>query len=205
MLNYLLIETSGSESFLILSYQNRQKKVDLNGRNQANELHEKLQELLTEFRASLPALDFIGVGRGPGSFTGSRIGVLVAKTLNYALNTPLLPFCSLLMFYPEKPTSLPPLMLGDAKSRGFSALHADKKEAFFLVSPEELSLLSKQYTLCFDHKVDLVKKGVDTHTLSHFEQVSPNEAYLMQHVEKAFLSGEKKAHDDVQVTYAFTP
>lgn len=205
MLNYLLIETSGSESFLILSYQNRQKKAVLSGRNQANELHDKLQVLLTELDASLPALDFIGIGRGPGSFTGSRIGVLVAKTLNYTLNIPLVPYCSLLMFYPDKKTPLPPLMLGDAKSRGFSALCGDKDETFFLVKPEETSLLSKRYTLCFDHKIDLTKKGVNTTTLTHFKQVMPNEAYLMQYVEKTFLSGQKKTHDDVHVTYAFTP
>ena len=47
-------------------------------------------------------LESIAIGIGPGAFTGTRIGVTIAKTLGYALDIPLLPFCSL-QALPPKP------------------------------------------------------------------------------------------------------
>ena len=43
----------------------------------------------------LKHLDKIFIVNGPGSFTGVRVGVTVAKTLSWALNIPLIPISSL--------------------------------------------------------------------------------------------------------------
>ncbi len=56
-------------------------------------------ELLAEAQISLKEIDEIRVCIGPGSFTGTRIGVMTAKTLAYANNTPLSHFNSLLPYY----------------------------------------------------------------------------------------------------------
>jgi len=45
-------------------------------------------------------LDYIGVGTGPGSYTGIRVGAITAKTLAFALNKPLVGICSLEGFIP---------------------------------------------------------------------------------------------------------
>lgn len=54
-----------------------------------------IQEVIKQSGIELKKIDAITVGRGPGSFTGLRIGVSTAKGLCYALEKPLLAINSL--------------------------------------------------------------------------------------------------------------
>src|SRR5262245_12294997 len=47
-----------------------------------------IESLLAQAQLSLDQLDAIAVTRGPGSFTGVRIGIGVAQGLSYGLNLP---------------------------------------------------------------------------------------------------------------------
>lgn len=57
-------------------------------RELAETLHQKLQELLDNHDKTLEDIEGIVVFKGPGSFTGLRIGITVANALGYALNVP---------------------------------------------------------------------------------------------------------------------
>ena len=55
----------------------------------AETLNTKIQEILNKSSISYSSLDGIAVFKGPGSFTGLRIGMSVANALAYARNIPI--------------------------------------------------------------------------------------------------------------------
>lgn len=65
------------------------------GRDHARNLGLFVEELLRETGISPDELDAVAVGKGPGSYTGLRIGVSFAKGLCYGLHIPLVAVGSL--------------------------------------------------------------------------------------------------------------
>lgn len=59
-------------------------------RQLAETIHLKLKSLLETHAKTLSDVEGIVVFKGPGSFTGLRIGVTVANTLAYALHIPVI-------------------------------------------------------------------------------------------------------------------
>lgn len=58
-------------------------------RQLAETIHLKIEELLKSQGKSLQDVEGIGVYKGPGSFTGLRIGLSVANALSSGLNQPI--------------------------------------------------------------------------------------------------------------------
>ena len=130
---FLIIETSGYDSFVALQLASGGIAVRfLPHQAQAQCLVDTIAHLLKEHGVLLPCLHFIAVGQGPGSFTGSRIGILAAKMLGFAMKIPLLPFCSLKRFMPLDHEAF--LVLADAKSHGFYAIKGDTDRHHVLFS-----------------------------------------------------------------------
>lgn len=65
------------------------KEID-NGYTHAENLHVFIDELLKQTNVKPQQLSAVAVSKGPGSYTGLRIGVSAAKGLCYALNIPLI-------------------------------------------------------------------------------------------------------------------
>lgn len=61
-----------------------------NGFTHAENLHLFIESVLKEANITASQLNAIAVSKGPGSYTGLRIGVSAAKGLAYALNIPLI-------------------------------------------------------------------------------------------------------------------
>lgn len=70
-------------------------KESSEGLNHAKMLTVFIQELFAENKLSFTSIDAVAVSKGPGSYTGLRIGVSVAKGLCYALDIPLISINSL--------------------------------------------------------------------------------------------------------------
>ncbi len=90
-MNYLIIDTSGVKNFITLVYEGEETTLPLPSKELTRTIHLSLATLLEGKKD----LNFIAVCRGPGFFTGVRIGVTIAKTLSYTLHLPLISFHSL--------------------------------------------------------------------------------------------------------------
>lgn len=66
------------------------KQIAAQGFSHAEKLHLFIEEILQETNTSISDLKAVAVSKGPGSYTGLRIGVSAAKGLCYALDIPLI-------------------------------------------------------------------------------------------------------------------
>lgn len=89
----LSIQTDSPEVFLGLfdkkGQQLRLEKWQAD-RTLADHLHKHLNDLLQSADAAWEDVEAVIVYRGPGSFTGLRIGITVANTLGYGLDVPVI-------------------------------------------------------------------------------------------------------------------
>lgn len=89
----LALETSGRTGSLALLADGELReelRLDETGRRHAQSLVAELQELLKRHRLAPRDLAAVAVSRGPGSFTGLRVGIVCAKTLAWAAGLKLL-------------------------------------------------------------------------------------------------------------------
>lgn len=120
----LLLETSSNRSCLLLA----EDGIPLTylplagGEELSKSLGQKIKELLPpSFRP-----DLVLVGKGPGSYTGIRVGVSMAKALAFGWGVPLAGFCSLEAFLP--PEIGPFAVLFDARMGGIYCLKGIRAE-----------------------------------------------------------------------------
>lgn len=66
------------------------KELNNGNYSHAEVLHPFIEDILKEGNISRGEIDAIAVSKGPGSYTGLRIGVSAAKGLSFALNRPLI-------------------------------------------------------------------------------------------------------------------
>lgn len=89
----LSIETATKNCSIALSNEGKTialKEIANQNFSHAEKLHVFIEEILKENKITFKDLIAIAVSKGPGSYTGLRIGVSSAKGLCYALNIPLI-------------------------------------------------------------------------------------------------------------------
>ena len=94
----LNIETSTKNCSVALSYKgNLINAIEQSSESYSHgeQLHPCIDKLISESKIKLSNLSAVAVSKGPGSYTGLRIGVSAAKGLCYSLNVPLISLNSL--------------------------------------------------------------------------------------------------------------
>jgi tRNA threonylcarbamoyladenosine biosynthesis protein TsaB len=92
----LALETSTEAcSVALLRDGELQERFELAPRRHAELVLPWIDRLLVDAGVARAALDAIAVGRGPGAFTGVRLGIAVAQGIAFALDRPVLPISTL--------------------------------------------------------------------------------------------------------------
>lgn len=124
------------------------EKESLEGLNHSELLTVFIEELFNENNLVINSIDAVAVSKGPGSYTGLRIGVSVAKGLCYALGKPLIGIGTLdamgiytsqkaTQYYPEAPAEKNLLfcpMIDARRMEVYTALYNTKGEVVEPVS-----------------------------------------------------------------------
>lgn len=121
----LCLETASDAPFLL--YEGRRMLLEP-GPLLSQTLALCVQEIL---EGGVP--DLLAVGIGPGSFTGVRAGASLAQALAFGWKIPLVPFCSLHAFAPEKDG--PFTLVADARSGGVYAVDGERTGKSVRFSP----------------------------------------------------------------------
>ena len=94
----LNIETATKNCSVSISKNGKQialKEINDGNYSHGENLHVFIEDLILETKLSLQDFNAIAVSKGPGSFTGLRIGVSSAKGLCFSLNIPLISISTL--------------------------------------------------------------------------------------------------------------
>ena len=125
-MNILCIETASTNCSVALAKDGNLlalKEDYSNGFSHAERLHIFIRDILEENNIELSNLDAIAVSKGPGSYTGLRIGVSAAKGLCFSLGIPLISVSTLTaLAYQVKEKELVVTMLDARRMEVYTAV-----------------------------------------------------------------------------------
>jgi tRNA threonylcarbamoyladenosine biosynthesis protein TsaB len=136
-------------------------QIKQEGYKHAEQLHDLLQSVLDEAGIMWKDLDAVAVGRGPGSYTGLRIGVSAVKGICYARKIPLI--------------ALPTLQIMAVNAASKSSLNAQA-----LLRPMIDARRMEVYTAAYSSEFNELEK-VQAHVLeedSFAEELIKNPVYF---------------------------
>ena len=151
----LFIDTSSSTTILALFKENNQLAYiqENNMRDVSSRIMVLLDDLLGQTKINLSNIDKIFVVNGPGSFTGLRIGVTMAKTLAWSLNIPVIPISSL------------EVLASTTFEGDYIIPYIDARRGYV-------------FSAIYDHSLDTVVKDQYIHINSLLSYLMPSKKYL---------------------------
>jgi len=151
------------------------KELNDGNYSHAEKLHELIGQVVLEAKIALSDLNAIAVSKGPGSYTGLRIGVSAAKGLSFALDIPLISANTLkslaLSVFIDKGYKIP--LLDARRMEVYSQIFNEKNEKIRdvyaeIITPESFSeYLNNQKVYFFGDGAQKCK-GIITHKNATF-------------------------------------
>lgn len=167
----------------------------------AERLHIFIKEILSENKLELSDLDAIAVSKGPGSYTGLRIGVSAAKGLCFSLDIPLIsvPTLTSLALQVEENEMVIPMMDARRMEVYTAVFDKDKNQvedtsAKILDAESYKEYLDEQVVYFIGSGVEKFQKICEHPNARYIENVLPSAAQM---VELATIKHKKSDFEDV--------
>ncbi len=177
------------------------------GYSHAETLHVYINDVFKDAKLNRKDVDAIAVSKGPGSYTGLRIGVSSAKGLSYALNIPLISVDTLesLAYQVKIDTGLIVPMLDARRMEVYSAIYTADYQLHRQIKAEVLT--EESFGELLDtNKIYFVGNGVEkTKTLINHPNAIFVEGKLPSANEMALLSDIKYKKSDIEDVAYFEP
>lgn len=160
-----------------------------------------IDEVCKQSKISLKDIDAVAVSKGPGSFTGLRIGVSTAKGLCYALNKPLIAINSLesMAVSCTSPQVLVCPMIDAKRMEVYCAVYDDKLNEIKKTSAEIIDeasfsdLLRGHKMLFFGDGAEKCKTQIKSPNVVFIDGINPSAQFMIPIAEKYF--NEKRFED----------
>lgn len=210
-MSYILnIETATTNCSVSLSKEGETfilKEDYGNGYSHAERLHVYIEEVLEQANLSLKDIEAIAISKGPGSYTGLRIGVSTAKGLCFAADKPLVSISTLesLSHQVKVEDGLIVPMLDARRMEVYSAVFDANHKQIRDVQAEVLDETSFADYLA-NGKVYFIGNGVEkTKTLISHPNAIFIEGKLPSANEMSSLTFDKYKKDDIEDVAYFEP
>ena len=182
------------------------KELNEGNYSHAEKLHLFIQDVLNEAKVTIKDISAIAVSKGPGSYTGLRIGVSAAKGLCYALDKPLISIETLesLSYKVHIENGLIVPMLDARRMEVYSAIFDSNHKKIRVIKAEIIDGNSFQDELnsCEVYFIGdgaLKCKEMITHKNANFIEAFPSS------IEMAKLSYHKYKKSDIEDVAYFEP
>jgi len=157
-----------------------------------------IDEVINEASISLNDIQAIAISKGPGSYTGLRIGVSTAKGLAYGLGVPLISVSTLQAMawglsskLENQENTLFAPMIDARRMEVYSAFYNSKNEivkeisADIIDSDSYLNFLQQHKIIFFGDGADKCKEAI-SHENATFVEMNPSSAFMAQIAQTKF-------------------
>lgn len=156
----LIIDTATKYIFLSLVIDGVEKQYyyEIGINNHSVTIMPYLQKILENEGVNLQEIDEIIVGVGPGSYTGVRIGVTVAKMIAYLNNLSLYKISSLALMASSSDKPYVLALIDARRGNGFMGLYSNKENNLEMVREDCLSNI-ENYKRTLDYDFEVIEEG----------------------------------------------
>jgi tRNA threonylcarbamoyladenosine biosynthesis protein TsaB len=197
----LCIETSTTVCSVCVTADDKvlaHKEIN-NGFSHAENLHLFIEDVLKEAQLSIKQINAIAVSKGPGSYTGLRIGVSAAKGLCYALQIPLISIDTLQSMAYEVNSKF---KIQNSEILYCPMLDARRMEVYCAVYDKNLEAVLAVNALVLDEKS--IEVFNLTKPIYFFGDGMPKAKELLQNIKNAFFIEKIFPSAESMATLAFT-
>lgn len=211
----LALDTATEACSVALYHQGQITFLDeLSPRSHTQRILPMVDELLQQAGISLKNVDALAFGRGPGSFTGVRVGVGVAQGLAFGAELPVVPVSNLLIMAEQAYQTLGAknvIALIDARmNEVYFAQFARMGDSWQEVVAEQVCPPEKAIAQ-FQLQVDTVVVGTGWAAYSQFEQANlplviseitlPSARFMLPLALKNVIQGNVKSAENIEPVY----